>query len=101
MRKKRYINQFSILTAGKVTGYNVPLGGILTLNNGNTISNNIRGTLNYNYSWKDNSVTALAGYELSQTTGDSNGSILYGYNDDLATFANINPINVFYTKSFR
>jgi TonB-linked SusC/RagA family outer membrane protein len=92
------INQFSIVNAGMVTGYNVPLGGILSISNNNTISNNIRGTLNYNYTWKDNSITALAGYELSQTTGDSNQSILYGYNDNLATFTNIDPITSFNTN---
>jgi TonB-dependent SusC/RagA subfamily outer membrane receptor len=92
---RNYINQFSILTSGKVTGYNVPLGGILDLSDGNTITNNVRGQLSYHYDWKDNSVTALAGYELSQSAGDSNSSILYGYNDDLATFTNINPTSSF------
>ena len=58
----------------------------------------MRGTLNYDYRWGDNEVTALAGYELTQTNGDSNNSIFYGYNDDLATFTNINPVNSFATN---
>ncbi|WP_185965644.1 SusC/RagA family TonB-linked outer membrane protein [Flavobacterium zepuense] len=93
-----YINQFSIVSDDRVTGYNVPLGGILNLSNNNTISNNARGTLNYNYAWGDHSVAALAGYELSQTTGDYNSSVLYGYDDNLATFTNIDPITAFNTN---
>lgn len=90
---RNLINQFSVVdvSTGKVTGYNLPLGGILNLSNAGTISNNVRGQLNYNYSWKDNSITALAGYELSQTEVNSNQSILYGYNNDLTTFSNVDP----------
>jgi len=95
---RNLINQFSIVTNGKVSGYNVPLGGILNLTNGNAIANNARATLNYEYSWKDNNIVALAGYELSQVTGDSNNSVLYGYNDDLATFTNVNPLTSFVTN---
>ncbi|MCQ6958280.1 SusC/RagA family TonB-linked outer membrane protein [Mucilaginibacter sp. JC4] len=92
-----YINTFSVLTDGKVTGYNVPVGGILNLSNANTVSQNVRGQVNYALNWNDNSFTALAGYELSQTNGDSNQSLLYGYNDDLATFTNIDAVSSFAT----
>jgi TonB-linked SusC/RagA family outer membrane protein len=92
------INQFSILTAGKVTGYNVPLGGILSLTNNNVISNNVRAQLNYNLTWEDNNISALAGYELSQTSGEGNNSTLYGYNDNNATFTNVNPLASFSTN---
>ncbi|GAB2972008.1 SusC/RagA family TonB-linked outer membrane protein [Mucilaginibacter puniceus] len=92
-----YINTFSIVNNGVVTGYNVPLGGILNLSRGNTTSNNVRGQFNYNNHWSDNDLVAILGYELSQTTGQSNQSILYGYNDDLATFSNIDAIDSFNT----
>ncbi|MEO8885537.1 MAG: SusC/RagA family TonB-linked outer membrane protein [Mucilaginibacter sp.] len=95
---RNYINTFSTLTAGKVSGYNVPLGGILNLNNGQTTANNIRGALNFDRSWGEHRVTALAGYELSQTNGDTNQSVLYGYNDQLATFTTINPKTAFPTN---
>ena len=92
---RNLINQFSILTNGQVTGYNVPIGGVLNLGNNNIVSNNVRAQLNYNLNWKDNSITALAGYELSQTSSEAGGSILYGYNDNDATFTNINPTTYF------
>lgn len=95
---RNLINEFSILNNGEVSGYNVPLGGILNLSNGNSIAQNVRVSLNYSYSWKDNSITALAGYELSQTTIDASNSLLYGYNDDLATFTNVNPTTYFNTN---
>ncbi len=88
---RNLINEYSIVSNGLVTGYNVPIGGILGLSNSNTISNNVRGQLNYNLDWKNSNVTALAGYELSETTTDFNSSTLYGYNDDNATFSNIDP----------
>lgn len=92
---RNLINEYSVVSSGQVTGYNVPLGGILNLGTTNAVSNNVRAQLNYNLNWKDNSITALAGYELSQVSADFNSSILYGYNDNNATFSNINPTMYF------
>jgi len=92
---RNLINEYSVVSNGQVIGYNVPLGGILSLGNTNAVSNNVRAQLNYNLSWKDNSITALAGYELSQVSTDFNSSVLYGYNDNNATFTNINPTTYF------
>jgi len=96
---RNLINQFSIVnSSGQVTGYNLPLGGILSLANATSISNNVRGQLNYTYEWKNNSLTALAGYELSQVSATSNSSTLYGYNNDLTTFTNVDPTTYFSTN---
>jgi len=92
---RNLINEYATVTNGQVSGYNVPLGGILNLSNTNTISNNVRGQLNYNLNWKDNSVTALAGYELSQTSTNFNSSTLYGYDNNNATFTNIDATTYF------
>lgn len=94
---RNYINQFSIVSNDKVTGYNVPPGGILNLANSTTQANNARATLNYTHTWADHSVVALAGYELSQTRGENNGAVFYGYNDALATFTNVDPLTGFNT----
>jgi hypothetical protein len=88
---RNLINEYSIVANGQVTGYNIPLGGILNNSNTNVVSNNLRAQINYYHDWGTNNFTALAGYELSQTTSDFNTSTLYGYNDDNATFTNINP----------
>lgn len=95
---RNLINTFSILTAGRVSGYNLPLGGILALANANTISNNIRGQLNYHFDLKKHSLTAIAGYEVAEVKAESNSSMLYGYNDELATFTNVNSLVSFPTN---
>lgn len=92
---RTYINQFSVISGGKVTGRNVPLGGILSLSNGSNIANNLRVQLNFDRQWGEHRFTALAGYEISEVTGNSNQSILYGYNDDLSTFTNVNTTSTF------
>jgi len=92
---RNLINQFSILSGGQVSGYNVPLGGILSQSNINGLSQNFRGTLTYNRTWTDHQLSLLAGYELSQVSGDGNNAVLYGYNDNLSTFTNINPLTSF------
>jgi len=88
---RNLINQYAIVTNGKVTGYNIPLGGILGLANSGTTTQNLRGQLNYNKIWGKNEVYALAGVEFSQVSSSNNGSIFYGYNNDNATFVNVSP----------
>jgi TonB-linked SusC/RagA family outer membrane protein len=95
---RNLINEYAVLTNGPVTGYNVPIGGILNWGNNNLVSNNVRAQLNYGLDWKNNSIAALAGYELSQTSSDHNSSILYGYNDNNATFTNIDAVTSFATN---
>lgn len=95
---RNLINQFSVLTSGNVTGYNVPLGGILNLQNGNSISNNIRTQLSYNQIWEKHAIAAIAGYELSQVRSESNSSLLYGYNDNVGTFSEVNTTSPFDTN---
>ncbi|KLT67161.1 hypothetical protein AB669_04275 [Pedobacter sp. BMA] len=89
---RNLINQYSILTANKVNGYNVPIGGVLNINNGKTISNNIRTQLNFQRDFAKNSISALVGYELSEFTTDAYGNTYYGYNDELGTFGQVNSV---------
>jgi TonB-dependent starch-binding outer membrane protein SusC len=90
---RNLINQYSILTAGKVTGYNIPLGGTLSQLQTTVEANNIRGQINYSGTWNKHSIIALAGIEQNQviTNGNSNAT-LYGYNDDLGTFSPVSYI---------
>ena len=92
---RNLINEYAIISNGQVSGNNIPIGGILGLSNANTTSNNLRAQLNYNIDWKDNNITALAGYELSQTITAFNSSTLYGYDNENATFTNVDPTNLF------
>jgi TonB-linked SusC/RagA family outer membrane protein len=92
---RNLINQYSILNNGKVNGYNIPLGGILGLSNTNSIANNIRGQLNYNRSWYNSTVAAIVGVEFSEVRSSNYASTLYGYNDDNATFVNVNTTSFY------
>lgn len=92
---RNLINQYSIVSGNKVTGYNIPLGDILSVLNAKTISNNIRGQLDYQKDWQDHSVSAIIGYELSESTLDSRGAYYYGYNDEVGTSSPVNGTAIF------
>lgn len=62
--------------------YPIPVGGILDLSNSQFKSYNIRGTLNFNKSWRQQQLTALAGWEISDTKGGyGDGQRIYGYDN--------------------
>jgi hypothetical protein len=88
------INTFSQVDGSTgLVNYIVPLGSILNLSNSYVESNNIRGQLNFNHTWKKHSVSAIAGAEERQIKTNSDGRIVYGYNDDLLTASNVDFAN--------
>jgi len=88
---RNLINQYSIVNSSRqVTGYNIPLGGVLSLGNTSQLAQNVRGELDYTGSWKKHAVSAIAGAEASQVSSDGAGSRYYGYNDALATSKPVN-----------
>lgn len=82
---RNLINSFTQINDGKVE-YGVPLGAVLGLSHVSTTSHNFRGQLGYENSWGNHSIVAIGGVEIRQTQNKSNGSTLYGYNDDVLTF---------------
>lgn len=92
---RNLINRYSIISNGKVSGYNIPNGGILSLSNGNVDSKNLRAQLGYEKEWGRHAVSAIAGYELGESSFESSGAILYGYNDELGTSSKINAVGTF------
>ncbi|WP_285057122.1 SusC/RagA family TonB-linked outer membrane protein [Pedobacter ginsengisoli] len=76
---RNMINQYSILSAGKVSGYNLPVGGILYTADGRGVSNNLRLQLGYQKDWRRHSVSAIAGYEISSFKSDLDRMFKYGY----------------------
>lgn len=88
------INKYSILTNGKVTNYNLPVGDILSLINGQTISNNLRGQINYSKPGK-HSIYAIAGAEIIEYRNSNNSNQLYGFNSETDNFTAVNNINGF------
>ena len=88
------INLFSQLdrSDGMVT-YGVPLGGILYQNRSKIKSQNIRGQLNFLKRWGHHQITAIAGAEAREVTGDKNGNVYYGYINDPLSFAKMDFLN--------
>jgi len=83
------INNFSNLTDGKVTSYNIPLGDILILANSFTASNNLRGQINYQLIGK-HAVSAIVGAEAIEYKNNTNSNTLYGYDPETDNFTAVN-----------
>ncbi|HMI02171.1 MAG TPA: SusC/RagA family TonB-linked outer membrane protein [Pedobacter sp.] len=96
---RNLINQYAVLTAGGVSGYNIPIGGILYTADGRGVSNNLRFQLGYQKDWAQNSISAIAGYEISSFESDLDKLFKYGYDRpggtpsavDTTTVFNLNP----------
>lgn len=73
------INRYSQLGSGKVTGYNVPLGDIFYKLDADAKYTNLRGQLNYQKSWQNHALSAIAGYEVSEFETSGSNALLYGY----------------------
>lgn len=93
------VNRYAKLTAGRVSGYNIPVGTIQYQTKRKEESKYFRGQLNYQKDWGKHAVSAIAGYELSQFDTQKNSYIRYAYNgqtggsaavDTMSTF-NLNP----------
>ncbi|TDE09564.1 SusC/RagA family TonB-linked outer membrane protein [Dyadobacter psychrotolerans] len=80
------INRFSSVGADGAVIRPVPAGDILNLSSVSSASHNLRAQLNFSKDWKGiSSLSMLAGAEVRQLNTMGNGSILYGYDDELAT----------------
>ncbi|MCW3091106.1 MAG: SusC/RagA family TonB-linked outer membrane protein [Ferruginibacter sp.] len=92
---RNLVNGFSQLNAqGKVV-YIVPRGSILDNSSDVLEAHNLRGVLNYNYAWKSSSLTAIAGAEIRNSHTNGNSMRVYGYNDQLLTFSNVDFVNYY------
>ncbi len=96
---RNLINQYSILTSGTVSGYNIPLGGILYTKGGKFTSNSLRTQLNYKKNWHKNAISAIIGYEISESLAGLNRTTSYGYDQnsgksvavDTTSYFELNP----------
>lgn len=80
------INRFTQIngSTGQLT-YNVPLGGILDLDNNRLQAHQGRAQLNLNRTGAAHEISAIAGMELRQVRSDYNHSLFYGYDADNGT----------------
>jgi len=77
------------------TVYPLPLGDILSLNNIEQTFWSARGQLNFDHKWGEHAVTFLAGTEIRESTSESRGKLLYGYNEDVYSTGEIDPTELF------
>lgn len=73
------INIYSKLTAGQVSGYNIPIGSIQYQTRRKEESEYFRVQVNYQKEWSRHSVSALVGYELSQFETQADRYTRYAY----------------------
>lgn len=84
---RNLMNRFAILDVeGNYKGSHYPAGGRLTVTNSDLIGHYGRGILNYNASWNNHALMAIAGFEVRETRRNSNGSTFYGFNEETGTF---------------
>src|SRR5690606_6461083 len=74
----------------------IPLGGILSMNDGKSHHLNFRTQLNYDGNLgKAHHVSALAGFEVRDNKSHSASNRIYGYNDDLGIATNVDFVNTY------
>jgi len=79
-------------TTGAVT-YAVPKGGLLDLSRDLTRSYNARGQLNFTREGEKHAITALAGGEARSTRVTGNSQRLYGYQEDILSYGEVDYRN--------
>lgn len=89
------INLYSQVTGSSIKR-NIPLGGILNQTDGLLSAYSLRGQLSADKIWnKRNAINAVAGVEARQLQNEFQLAQLYGYNDDLLTFSNVDYVSSF------
>ena len=91
---RNLINRFSQRTAGGIV-HNLPAGGILDHSEGRMSAYAIRGQMDYNHTWGDHQLTAIAGTEIRQSHVFSQNTTAYGYDDNTLTSSLVDYITNF------
>lgn len=92
---RNYINQFTNII-DSIPVLHVPDGGILDNNYTDLESYNIRGQANYDATFNGvHHVSVMAGAEARQNFTESHGDRVYGYNDNILTYSNVDYVTEF------
>lgn len=75
----------------------IPYGGILDKGNTELTAHNVRGQLNIHKTWNRNEVVAIGGFELRQVNNTLSRNRTYGYDDDIISYSQVDPINYYPT----
>ncbi len=93
---RNLINRFSSIDTDGAVTRNIPVGGILDMTQTNASNHAFRGQLNFNKTFGEHAVSALAGYEVRELDTRESITRNYGYNDDLATTQPVSYTTFFY-----
>jgi TonB-dependent starch-binding outer membrane protein SusC len=92
---RNLINTYTSIV-NNVAVLNIPDGGILDKEFAETENYNFRAQANYDVSFnKNNNLSILAGAEVRENNYTAQSDRVYGYNDNLLTFANVDYITEF------
>lgn len=97
------INRYSQINWNDSTvTYIVPKGDILDRTYEFVESDNARAQLNFNHSWNNSRLSAIAGFEIRGITNRFNSYRIYGYNDKILTHASVDYKNTYpdYTAGY-
>ncbi|TKC06203.1 SusC/RagA family TonB-linked outer membrane protein [Pedobacter frigoris] len=89
------VNQYSIVTAGKVIGYNIPVGAIQYQATAEAKAQNFRAQFNYEKEWEKHGVSAIAGYELSEFDTQAYKHTRYGYDAATGNSVDVDTVSNF------
>jgi len=92
---RNLINEYSILNGNAVSGYAIPVGGILITNTTEQTSNTFRGQLDYTKDWGANNLTVLGGFEVKEFTDIGGANTLYGFDPNTDNYINVDPTTLF------
>lgn len=96
---RNLINTYSqVNSTGMVIARPVPPGSILDKTQEEMSAANGRLQLNYNHSFGQHSINALAGTELRETINQSGSYRVYGYNNDVLTSKTVNYDTMYITQ---
>lgn len=89
------VNKYAKLNAGRVSGYNIPVGTIQYQTKSKEESKYFRGQLNYQKDWGKHVVSAIAGYELSEFDTQENKFTRYAYDAQTGSSATVDTVSKF------
>ena len=91
-----FINRYTEIKTDGTLFRAVPIGGLLDQDNNNINNQSLRTQLNFNENiGQKHSLTAIAGAEIREMTGESNVSRIYGYQDEYGKGAIIDYLTRF------
>lgn len=93
---RNLINRYTSIN-GTSVNRGIPLGGTLSNTSGDLNSLNGRVQINYNKTWTNHQINAIAGFEAREVRAEATSSLQYGYDPLVGTSGAVNYDNTFVT----